>query len=51
MIFLEIVLIFVGAVLSTPIIYSFGIVLAVVGAVLWVLGSMGRTVGGRQYNW
>jgi len=48
---LGIVLIFVGAVSSTPIIYSIGIVLATVVAVRWVLKSMGRTVGRRQYNW
>jgi len=51
MFLLGILLIIVGAVLSIPIIYSIGIILAIVGAVLWVLGSMGRAVGGRQHSW
>ncbi len=51
MFLLGILLIIVGAVLNIPIIYSIGIILAIVGAVLWVLGSMGRAVGGRQHYW
>ena len=26
-----------------------GIILLVIGAVLWVLGSVGRPIGGRRY--
>jgi len=51
MFLLGILLIIVGVVLSIPIIYSIGIILAIVGAVLWALGSMGRAVGGRQHYW
>ena len=51
MFLLGILLIIVGAVLNIPIIYSIGVILAIVGAVLWVLGSMGRAVGGRQHYW
>jgi hypothetical protein len=51
MFLLGILLVIVGAVLSIPIIYSIGVVLAIVGAALWVLGSMGTTVGGRRHYW
>lgn len=51
MFLLGILLIIVGAVLNIPIIYTIGVILAIVGAVLWVLGSMGRAVGGRQHYW
>ena len=46
-----IVLIILGVLLSIPILYSIGVILAVIGAVLWVLGSMGRAVGGRNHYW
>ena len=51
MFLLGILLIIVGAVLNIPIIYTIGVILAIVGAVLWVLGLMGRAVGGRQHYW
>ena len=51
MFLLGILLIIVGAVLNIPIIYTTGVILAIVGAVLWLLGSMGRAVGGRQHYW
>ncbi len=48
---LGIALIIVGAILNIPIIYSIGVILALLGAVLFVLGSMGRAVGGRNHYW
>ena len=48
---LGIVLIIIGALANIPILYSIGVILAVVGAVLFVLGSMGRAVGGRRHYW
>jgi len=30
---------------------TIGVVLLIIGAVLWILGSMGRPVGGRRYWW
>lgn len=44
-----IILILLGALLGVPIVYSIGVILAVVGAALWVLGSIGRGVGGRAH--
>ena len=43
MFLLGILFVIVGAVLSIPISYSIGIILAIVGAVSWVLGSPIRT--------
>jgi hypothetical protein len=34
-----------------PILYTIGIVLVVVGVILWILGAMGRAVGGRRHYW
>lgn len=48
---LGIVLIIIGAVANIPILYSIGVILAIVGAVLYVLGGMGRAVGGRRHYW
>ena len=49
MIVLGIILLILGYVLKSPILETLGIVLLVIGAVLWVLGSVGRPVGGRRY--
>lgn len=51
MIVTGIVLIVLAALLAVPILYTVGIVLVVAGAVLWILGSMGRTVGPRAHYW
>ena len=52
MIVLGIILILLAAFLDVPgILYTIGIVLVVVGVVLWILGSMGRAVGGRRHYW
>lgn len=49
MIILGIVLVVVGLVAGIPILETIGVILLVVGAILWVLGSMGRAVGGRKH--
>ena len=49
MIILGIVLLIVGFVVSIPILWTIGIILVVVGAVLWILGATGRAIGGRKY--
>jgi Family of unknown function (DUF6131) len=33
------------------ILWTIGIILIVVGAILWILGSMGRAVGPRTHYW
>ena len=49
MIVAGIVLLLLGLVLGIGILYTIGIILIVVGAVLWLLGSMNRSVGGRRH--
>ena len=50
-ILLGLILLILGLVLNVGILYTIGIVLIVVGAVLWILGAMGRSVGGRRHYW
>ena len=49
MIVAGIVLLLLGLLLGVSILYTIGIILIVVGAVLWVIGSTGRAVGGRRH--
>ena len=51
MILLGLLLLVLGIVLGIGILYTLGIVLIVIGAVLWILGSMQRGVGGRRHYW
>ena len=51
MILLGLLLLVLGIVLGIGILYTLGIVLIVIGAVLWVMGSMQRGVGGRRHYW
>ena len=48
MIVLGIVLLLLGILLGVGILYTLGLILIVIGAVLWIMGSMQRGVGGRQ---
>lgn len=51
MLILGIILIILGALLDVSILYTLGIILLVVGAVLFILGAVGRPVGGRKHFW
>jgi hypothetical protein len=51
MIILGVILLILGAILNVSILWTVGIILVVVGAVLWLLGTMGRTVGPRAHYW
>ena len=51
MIVLGIILLILGAVLDVGLLWTIGIILIVVGVILWILGSMGRAVGGRRHYW
>jgi hypothetical protein len=46
---LGLVLLLLGFLLKISILWTIGIVLIVVGAVLYLLGSTGRAVGGRRH--
>jgi hypothetical protein len=46
---LGLILLLLGVLLKIGILWTIGLVLIVVGAVLWLLGSMDRAVGGRRH--
>jgi hypothetical protein len=43
-----VILLLLGLLLGVGILYTIGIILIIVGAVLWIVGSTGRAVGGRR---
>jgi hypothetical protein len=49
MIVLGVVLMLVGFIAAIPILWSVGILLAVVGVILMILGMAGREIGGRRH--
>ena len=49
MIILGLILLLIGWLAGIGILTTIGIILIVIGAVLWILGSTGRPVGGRRY--
>ena len=49
MIALGIILLILGFIAKIAILWTLGIILLVIGAVLFLLGSMGRAVGGRRH--
>jgi Family of unknown function (DUF6131) len=49
MIILGIILLLLGVVTGIPILWTIGVVLVIVGAILWMLGAAGREVGGRRH--
>jgi hypothetical protein len=51
MITLGIVLLIVSMFAKIAVLQSIALLLIIVGVVLFVLGSMGRSVGGRRHYW
>ena len=51
MIILGVILLILGFVFSISILWTIGVILIVVGAILWLLGSMGRAIGPRTHYW
>jgi hypothetical protein len=51
MLILGVVLLLLGMLLDVGILYTLGIILIVIGAVLFILGRVGRPVGGRSHYW
>jgi hypothetical protein len=49
MIVLGLILLVIGFVAKIAILWTIGIVLIVIGAILFLLGSAGREVGGRRH--
>lgn len=48
MIVLGLILLIVGYLLGINLLYTIGGILLIVGLVLWLLGAVGRPVGGRS---
>jgi Family of unknown function (DUF6131) len=48
---LGLICLILGLVLGIGILWTIGIILLVVGLILWLLGSMDRAVGGRRHYW
>jgi hypothetical protein len=51
MIVLGIILLLLGWLTGLGILYTLGAIVLIVGAVLFILGSVGRPVGGRRHYW
>ncbi|MGW2940101.1 DUF6131 family protein [Streptomyces sp. NPDC001156] len=51
MIILGVILLVVGLVTGIAILWAIGIILAVIGVILWLLGAMGHAVAGRRHYW
>jgi hypothetical protein len=51
MIILGIILLIIGFVAKIAILWSIGIAVLVIGAILLLLGSLGHAVGGRRHYW
>ncbi|AGP55264.1 DUF6131 family protein [Streptomyces rapamycinicus] len=51
MIALGIILLVVGFLTGISILWTIGIVILVIGAILWVLGAAGHAIGGRRHYW
>lgn len=49
MIVLGVILLIIGFVTGIPIVWTIGMIVLVVGLVLWLLGAMGHAVGGRKH--
>lgn len=51
MIILGLVCLILGFILGFGLLWTIGIILLVVGGVLWLLGMAGHAVGGRNHYW
>lgn len=51
MIIFGLILLVIGFIADVTVLWAIGVPLLIIGVVLWVLGSMGRAVGGRRHYW
>ncbi|MET9887776.1 DUF6131 family protein [Streptomyces sp. NPDC006430] len=51
MIILGVILLIIGFVFGISILWTIGLILVIVGLILWVLGALGHAVGGRRHYW
>jgi Family of unknown function (DUF6131) len=45
------ILLLIGLVTGIGILWTIGVILLIVGAVLWILGAAGHSVRGRRHYW
>jgi hypothetical protein len=46
---LGVICLIIAAIFNIGFLWAVGIILAVVGLIFWILGAMGRAVGGRRH--
>ncbi|MET9694170.1 MULTISPECIES: DUF6131 family protein [Streptomyces] len=51
MIILGVILLVIGFVAGISILWTIGAILVVIGVILWILGALGHSVGGRKHYW
>ncbi|MGW6709551.1 DUF6131 family protein [Streptomyces sp. NPDC054956] len=51
MLILGLILLLIAYLTGIGILWTIGVVLLVVGAVLWIAGALGHAVGGRRHYW
>jgi hypothetical protein len=51
MIALGVILLIIGFITGIAVLWTIGIILVVIGAVFWILGSMGHAIAGRRHYW
>ena len=49
MIIFGLILLVIGFIAGIAILWTLGVILLIVGLVLWILGATGRAVGGRRH--
>ena len=49
MIIFGLILLLIGFITGIAIVWTIGVIVLVVGLVLWLLGAMGHAVGGRRH--
>jgi hypothetical protein len=49
MILFGIVLMVLGLLFNVPVLWSLGVIVLIIGLVLWLLGTLGHAVGGRRH--
>jgi hypothetical protein len=50
-IILGLILLLIGLFAKISILWTIGLIILIIGAVLWLVGSTGRAVGGRRHYW
>ncbi|MBZ9593753.1 MULTISPECIES: DUF6131 family protein [Streptomyces] len=51
MIAVGLILLLIGFLTGVSVLWTLGVILLVVGAALWIMGSVGHAVGGRRHYW